>query len=680
MIVVGDQAYVACSGTDTLQEIDVDTGALTRRATVADPRHLAWDSRRDRLVVPRFLSRGQSDGTVTILDRARLAPLSTVTLGSSPGPDSGADGRGMPNYLAAPVLTPDLGSAWIPGKKDNLKRGPQRDGQPMTFDHTVRSLGVRLDMEKPAESLADRVDFDNSDFTTAAVASAVGDLLFFASQGSHSIWVMESEGNHERFSINAGGEAPIGLAMAPDGRTLYVHHLMSRSIAAIDITGLVGGNGLVGALRSGSTVAKEVLTPDVLDGKRLFHDSASTKLSQEGYMSCASCHYEGGQDGRTWDLTQYGEGLRNTLDLRGKAGLGHGMLHWTGNFDEVQDFENQIRDLNQGDGLMADSFIQAHGQALRAADGDPKTGLSRPLDQLAAYVASLDRTPTNPARPTSGLSAAARRGREHFIALDCMTCHQGPTYTDSTLGLRHDVGTLSAASGQRLGRALDGLDTPSLLGLDRSSPCLHDGSAETLEDVLTLRNTKGLHAATAKLSASQRNDLVAFLRELTAEDAPTQAEVSPGQRPPEFTGPAPVFSLPVDAMAGLTLGTVAATDPDQGQKVRYGLKLGGDGGLFRIDPASGMLRWAGAVPSRKSAYQLSVLAVDDGRLPALAEQKVAVNLDWPLPALVRTEKETQLRLSWIARGDHENYYVEIGPAAGPFNLNPAVGTSQKSRR
>ena len=668
VIVVGEHAYVACSGSDLLQEIDVATGLLTRRVAVADPRHLAWDSRRDRLVVPGFISRGQSDGTVTIFDRARLAPLTAIALGSSPGPDSGADGRGTPNYLAAPVLTPDLGSAWIPGKKDNLKRGPQRDGQPVTFDHTVRSLGVRLDLEQQAESIADRVDFDNSDFTTAAVASPVGDLLFFASLGSHLIWVMDSEGDHQRFSMSSGGEAPIGLAIAPDGRTLYVHHLMSRSVAAIDISGLVGGNGLVGAIRSGSTVAKEVLKPDVLAGKRLFHDSTSVALSQEGYMSCASCHYEGGQDGRTWDMTQFGEGLRNTVDLRGKAGMGHGMLHWTGNFDEVQDFENQIRNLNQGTGLISSDILHGHGNAMAAADGDHKAGISQSLDELSAYVASLDRTPTNAVRPAGGLSAPALRGREHFIALDCMSCHSGPTYTDSTLGLRHDVGTLSAATGQRLGQPSDGLDTPTLLGLDRSAPYLHDGSAATLEDVLTTRNAKGLHGATAKLSASQRNDLVAFLRELTAEDAPTPAEVSPGQRPPEFTGTAPVFSLPIDAKAGLTLGSVTATDPDQGQRVSYRLKLDGDSSFFRIDPNTGVLRWAGAVPSRKSEYQPIILAVDNGRLPAATEQKVTVKLDWPLPTLVRTETEKgpRYRVAWIGVGDYEHYHLEIGPHGGPY--------------
>jgi cytochrome c peroxidase len=571
VIVVGDRAYVACSGTDTVQEIDATTGALTLRVAVADPRHLAWDPRRDRLIVPSFLSRGQADGAVSIIDRATLAPLTAIALGSSPGPDSGSDGRGTPNYLAAPVLTPDLGSAWIPGKKDNLLRGLRRDGQPLTFDHTVRSVGVRLDLDQQAEAFADREDFDNSDFTTAVAVSPLGDLLFFASLGSHTIWVMESEGAHSCFSIDSGGEGPIGLAMAPDGRTLYVHHLISRSVAAIDVSGVVGGNGLIGASRSGSTAAKEVLAPDVLAGKRLFHDTTDSALSQEGYMSCASCHYEGGHDGRTWDLSQLGEGLRNTLDLRGKAGMGQGPLHWSGNFDEVQDFEGQIRALNQGDGLLPTALLNAHGKAVAPADGEPKAGLSKALDQLAAYVASLDKVPTNPARPAAGLSPAAMRGRGHFIALDCMSCHAGAAFTDSAPGVRHDVGTLSAASGERLGRPLDGLDTPPLLGLDRSAPYLHDGSAATLEDVLTSRNPKGLHGATAKLSSSERNELVAFLRELSGEDAPTLAEVAPGQAAPKFTGPEPVFVLPIKAAAGLVLGTVSATDADRGQKLSYRL-------------------------------------------------------------------------------------------------------------
>ncbi len=38
------------------------------------------------------------------------------------------------------------------------------------------------------------------------------------------------------------------------------------------------------------------------------------------YVTCTACHADfGGQDGRTWDFSQFGASLRNTMDLRGRA-------------------------------------------------------------------------------------------------------------------------------------------------------------------------------------------------------------------------------------------------------------------------------------------------------------------------------------------------------------------------
>ncbi len=80
-----------------------------------------------------------------------------------------------------------------------------------------------------------------------------------------------------------------------------------------------------------------------MQGKQFFYDAQDTRLALHGYISCASCHNDGGQDGRVWDLTGFGEGLSNTTSLRGRAGA-QGFLHWSNNFDEVQDFEGQIRE------------------------------------------------------------------------------------------------------------------------------------------------------------------------------------------------------------------------------------------------------------------------------------------------------------------------------------------------
>ena len=43
------------------------------------------------------------------------------------------------------------------------------------------------------------------------------------------------------------------------------------------------------------------------------------------YVTCSTCHADfGGQDGRTWDFSQFGASLRNTMDLRGRPGFSPG--------------------------------------------------------------------------------------------------------------------------------------------------------------------------------------------------------------------------------------------------------------------------------------------------------------------------------------------------------------------
>jgi cytochrome c peroxidase len=86
--------------------------------------------------------------------------------------------------------------------------------------------------------------------------------------------------------------------------------------------------------------------------------------------------------------------------------------------------------------------------------------------------------------------------------------------------VRHDVGTITAASGTRLGEALDGFDTPSLRGVWRTAPYLHDGSAATLLDVLTTRNPDDQHGVTGALSPGELADLVAYMTQLDDSAVP----------------------------------------------------------------------------------------------------------------------------------------------------------------
>ncbi|MEC8023167.1 MAG: hypothetical protein VX223_04490, partial [Myxococcota bacterium] len=94
--------------------------------------------------------------------------------------------------------------------------------------------------------------------------------------------------------------------------------------------------------------------------------------------------------------------------------------------------------------------------------------------------------------------------------------HAGVRFTDSSwlapgVPLVHDVGTITAASGQRLGAALPGIDTPTLRGLWSSAPYLHDGSAHSLEDVLVAKNANDRHGKTSHLRPTELAQLIAYL-------------------------------------------------------------------------------------------------------------------------------------------------------------------------
>src|SRR5262249_30296775 len=134
-----------------------------------------------------------------------------------------------------------------------------------------------------------------------------------------------------------------------------VNNFMDRTVSVFDLTNLmVNGTTDVSLIGTISAVATENVTAQVLKGKQFFYNARDRRIVRDRYMTCASCGSARGHDGRVWDLTGMGEGLRNTINLRGRANA-QGFLHWSANFDEVQDFEGQIRTLAGGTGLMTDA-------------------------------------------------------------------------------------------------------------------------------------------------------------------------------------------------------------------------------------------------------------------------------------------------------------------------------------
>jgi hypothetical protein len=230
---------------------------------------------------------------------------------------------------------------------------------------------------------------------------------------------------------------------------------------------------------------------------------------------------DGDHDGRTWDFTDRGEGLRNTTTLEGRRGIGQGRVHWSANFDEIQDFEQDIRNGFGGTGFMSDSNYNAGTR--NTSLGDPKAGFSPELDALAAYVTSLNESPSSRGRQNNGtLTAAAQSGRLHFETLQCYTCHGSADYTDSSQAVLHDVGTLKPGSGERLGGPLTGIDTPTLRGIAYTAPYLHDGSASDMASVFNATNAPdgSPHSAFRSLTGPQQNELLNFLSQLDDSEPP----------------------------------------------------------------------------------------------------------------------------------------------------------------
>jgi cytochrome c553 len=340
-----------------------------------------------------------------------------------------------------------------------------------------------------------------------------------ALETSRELAIVDAHGRNQLLRVDTG-RAPQGLALSNDGRTLFVHNFMDRSVGVYDLTPLVAQGVLnVPLVATLATNATEVLSAQVLAGKQMFYDARETRLARDRYMSCASCHNDGGHDGRVWDLTGFGEGLRNTINLRGRAGMAQGRLHWSANFDEVQDFEGQIRSLAGGTGLMTDAAFNTgtRNQPL----GDRKSGVSADLDALAAYVGSLNTFDASPHRNADGtLTTAAAAGRTVF-ANTCIACHGGNDFTDSAGNLLRNVGTIKPSSGSRLGGALSGLDSPTLRDVWATAPYLHDGSAATIEAAI------GAHS-TFSLSATDLGNVSAFVRQIGREEGAVTAVPASG--------------------------------------------------------------------------------------------------------------------------------------------------------
>ena len=504
----GNTAYVSMYGGGELRAYDAPTRTEVGRAALGPtPRAIAVSGDGSRILVTRFLSH-RDDGEVWDIDASTFTLTRTLRIpkfGGTANRDTTASGRGTANYLAGIVLSPDSSQAWIASTKANAERGLFFHDD-LDQDNSVRNIISRIDLT--SGQFVDAIDMDNSDSATALAYSPLGDYLFVTLQGNNELIVLDmlkAEG-----SVGLGafvtrvdvGLAPQGVCMDPTAQRAITKDFMDRSVTALDLAAFFATGDITLPSTNASTVANESLAAEVLLGKQIFYNASDPRMSAEGYLSCATCHVDGGHDGRVWDFTGRGEGFRNTTTLRGRSGTAQGNVHWTANFDEIQDFENDIRGAFGGRGFLSDADFATTSDPL----GVPKAGREPDLDALAAYVTSLapSTVPRSPHRMTNGwMTMDALMGKAIAQQLNCAACHSGSTLTDSSSGTvtLHNVGTLRTTSGNRRGQTLTGIDTPTLKGLWNTAPYLHDGSAATLEEVFRVAGGTIYQAEHATASA-----------------------------------------------------------------------------------------------------------------------------------------------------------------------------------
>jgi mono/diheme cytochrome c family protein len=248
---------------------------------------------------------------------------------------------------------------------------------------------------------------------------------------------------------------PVGrpIAVAFDGQDRVV--VQTRDPARLEIISHRGGTIKLSDIGRADT------------GHQVFH------LATGFGLACASCHPEGGEDGRTWRFAKLG--LRRTQSLRGGI-LATAPFHWDG----------EMRDLRQ---LMTEVFTgRMGGPRLESA-------------QVEALARWMDRLPALPPAPILN-TAAVEHGKALFSdgKVGCATCHNGPALTNNA--------TVSVGTGRAL-------QVPGLRGLRDRAPYLHNGCAPTLLDRFTAGCGGGdQHGVTSHLSLADLADLAAYLESL----------------------------------------------------------------------------------------------------------------------------------------------------------------------
>jgi YVTN family beta-propeller protein len=350
-----------------------------------------------------------------------------------------------------------------------------------------------LDLSELKLLVRERITLDTADepvnMPFSVAISPDENIVYVANAGSDDVSVIDQRTDRGVAHITVGAN-PRGIAITPDGAQVFVNNVLDGTLSVINTDDLNVTHTV--------DLTDIPLAQNVLTGKRIFNSASEPLLTTDNWISCATCHFDGMMDARTW--LGFPDGPRNTPSLLGVSRTLP--IHWSGDLDELQDVEVTIRDIQVGDGLIDGEAHDTLGVA--------HAGMSSQLDALASYLAVL----RFPRSPHVVGATDLKLGMQTFTTLECDGCHVPPIFTDREL---HEVGTGEKVLEKNSHGRGTNFDTPSLIGVWMTAPYFHDGSAQTLKDVFKIGT---VHNVFEQLETEELDSLVEYMKALTVDDLP----------------------------------------------------------------------------------------------------------------------------------------------------------------
>jgi len=270
-------------------------------------------------------------------------------------------------------------------------------------------------------------------------------------------------------------------------------------------------------------------------GRALFFDPL---LSRDRSIACASCHQPalGFTDGTVLSTGIDGQRTRHNTPTLFNRAYGERFM-WDGRAATLEEqVLMPVRDPREMDLPLEQALARlnadtGYSRLFRSAFGKKADAESLGF-ALASFIRrlTLGDSPVDRFRAgeRSALSAEARSGLWFYESRGgCWRCHGGPNFTDEGF---HNTGVGAVDGKPAEGRQAvtgDAADrgrfkTPTLRGVARTAPYMHDGSLETLEEVVEFyrqggRANEDLDPAMKpiEMTDSDARNLIAFLRALS---------------------------------------------------------------------------------------------------------------------------------------------------------------------